>query len=194
VPGQSAITPDSPRVCCPPERLVTATAQHICCPPGKVRQPSGGLSTRGGLCCTADKVCGNDCCDSLPSFPMNCTKGRCEFDRARIFDKAATATPAGEVAVGTDFRKASSGKMSLVTIPPKGARLVAKSSKPQVLGHARFHAGHKGRRDVKVELSDKGRALLHDKGTLHVNAVIAFSKNGKTVKSYTPLKLKAPQS
>ena len=47
-PGMAGITPDSPTVCCPQERVVTAlTVSRICCPPGSVRQPSGGLSTVG---------------------------------------------------------------------------------------------------------------------------------------------------
>ena len=89
-PGNIGITPDSPYVCCPAEQLVTAlTVSKICCPEGSVRQPSGGLATAGGLCCTAGNVCaGRDCCDSTPSFPKECVKGRCEFEFLEIEEKS----------------------------------------------------------------------------------------------------------
>ena len=68
-----AIPPGSPRVCCPPNRTVTFTGNTGCCPPGSVHQPGGGVSANGGLCCTTANVCGQQCCDSLPGFPMTCS-------------------------------------------------------------------------------------------------------------------------
>jgi hypothetical protein len=81
LPGQGAITPDSPWVCCPEERVVPNQA---CCPPGTVSMggalviPSGG---GGGLCCPQGSACGSGknitCCGYAPGFEQVCRDGQC---------------------------------------------------------------------------------------------------------------------
>jgi hypothetical protein len=156
----AAITPDSTFQCCPPERLVVVSQFNtICCPPGKVKQPAGTLSTNGGLCCTAEKVCGADCCDSLPSFPKVCKDGRCEFDFARIFPTRATAREDGIVPVPMRVGRPVAGSMLIEHVGATQS-LLGTAAATQVLGKARFRAKRRGSRTVEVRLSRKARALL----------------------------------
>ncbi len=192
LPGNSGITSDSPRVCCPPERLVTATSIPICCPPGSVHQPGGGLSTNGGLCCTESKVCGQDCCDSLPDFPKKCVSGHCEFDIAKIFGKDARADAHGNVPVPVHFGGTVTGGLKLEAAPSKSgsASAAAAAKKPTVLGSAHFHARHKGKAKVKVHLNSAGRHHLKGKRRLKVVAVITLKHKGKSTSTAVPFTVK----
>lgn len=80
----------SPRVCCPPERLVNPKNSFSpCCPPGYKGLGGKFVSrpgTSGGLCCPAKQVCGKgksvNCCISAknplgPQFAEVCCRGKC---------------------------------------------------------------------------------------------------------------------
>ena len=85
LPGSGGVTSASPRVCCPPGRIVPLNGTEICCPPGQ-RSLGGKLvvlggSFSGGLCCPAPKTCGSGknitCCASGAGFEQRCVNGVC---------------------------------------------------------------------------------------------------------------------
>jgi hypothetical protein len=199
-PGQAGITPDSRYVCCPPERLVTAlTVSRICCPEGSVRQPSGGLSTGGGLCCTERNVCGQTCCDSLPSFPQRCVEGRrCEYEMLLMDADKVTATRDGAVKVPLTFVQPARGTLS-VQLPGSAARAsaadatstaAAAARTPVVLGKAALLRGKRGPRDVRVRLSRRGRSELRKHNRLKVEIVLTLTDGKDKARTVTPVTLR----
>jgi len=191
-PGQAALTPDSRWVCCPPERLVTAlTVSRICCPEGSVRQPGGGLSTAGGFCCTQRNVCGDTCCDSLPSFPKRCVEGgRCEYELLLMEPKKVTTGRDGAVRVPLTFVKPARGTLAVALPGTARASSAAASEKGQVLGKVTLPRRAKGRRDVRVRLSRRGRSLLRKRGKLRVELVLTLSDGKDTTSTTTPVTLR----
>jgi len=76
--GQSLLTRNSPRVCCPRPRF--STAEEICCPPGQVALNTPGFAIPppgiSPFCCPPGQICpsavaGKACVD-LRSDPRNC--------------------------------------------------------------------------------------------------------------------------
>lgn len=198
-PGQAALTPDSPNVCCPPDQLVTAlTVNRMCCPEGSVTQPGGGLSTAGGFCCKSGNVCGQDCCDSTPSFPKRCVGGRkCEFTFLDIDETKVTASRDGAVRVPLTLRLPTSGTVSVVMAGSAGKAsaggvegvATAAAKKPVVLGKAKLR-GKVGRSTVRVRLSRSGRSLLRRRGKLAVTVMVTLTDGKESTSVATPVTLR----
>jgi hypothetical protein len=192
LPGNSGITAGSPKVCCPPSQLVTATTQHICCPPGSVVQPQGGLSTAGGLCCTAANVCGQNCCESgLPSFSKVCVKGECHWKDVVVAQQKATANPDGNVPVPLSFSAGAQGTVSLQNAAT-GSNATAAAAKPIVVGTAHFKIKHASHQKIDVKLNRAARQHLAKARKLSVEAIITFTQDGKSESVSTPFTIKAP--
>ena len=191
--GNVGITPDSPYVCCPPERLVTAlTVSKICCPPGSVRQPGGGLSTAGGFCCTSGKVCGSTCCDSTPSFPKECIDGkRCEFEFLRVEQEKVKAERDGTVKVPLKLDRPASATLSVVMAGGGGGKASAAAAKPVVLGRKKVSVGRPGRKAVRIKLSRRGRKRLRKHGKLRVEVIVAVRDAAGKAETATPVTLRA---
>ena len=75
-PGQGALTPESPWVCCPKERFFPSP--ELCCPPGQV---AASVLTAGGPCCDPKALCsqGGDkvCCVTSSDGSGGCCNGSC---------------------------------------------------------------------------------------------------------------------
>ena len=189
-PGMVGITADSPTVCCPEERVVTAlTVSRICCPPGSVRQPGGGLSTAGGLCCTEEKVCGSTCCDSTPSFPKLCVDGkRCEF-AFLLVDEKKVAYRDGAVRVPLQLLSAGA-RATISVVAAGGGGKAAAAAKPETLGSARLRGARPGYKRVRVKLTRRGRKLLRRRGKLKVLIVVTVRDGSERASTETPVTLR----
>jgi len=122
---------------------------------------------------------------------MKCVNGGCQFIVAKLGGTKAPETRSGTVAVPVTTTGPASGQLTLQT-PGAGAAALAlaATSKPQVLGRARFHL-HRGRHTVKVQLNARARLLLRRHKTLHAEAVITFTKGSKSVSSTAHLTIVA---
>ena len=189
-PGMVGITADSPTVCCPEERVVSAlTVSRICCPSGSVRQPGGGLSTAGGLCCTEAKVCGSTCCDSTPSFPKLCVDGRrCEFAFLQV-DEKKIAYRDGAVRVPVQLLSAGA-KATISVVAASGGGKAVTAAKPKTLGSTRLRGARPGRRKVRVKLTRQGRRLLRRRGKLKVLIVVTVRDGSERTSTETPVMLR----
>jgi hypothetical protein len=189
----------------------------VCCPPGSVKNPSG-FSTRGGLCCTQEKVCGDDCCDSTPSLPLECCGGKC-CGPTDIFtcvegkcvrrEDARPTTPRklvvndrGEavIRVSCGAGGACSGSVTIQT-PGGGGSSVSRWAQPVVFASRRIVFGRRkfkvpaGRSTkVKVKLSRVGLKTLRKRKKFRAIAVVRTvdDRNAAVVNRSRPFTLKAP--
>jgi hypothetical protein len=183
-PGQTALTPESRYVCCPPEQLVTALRTPMCCPQGSVRVPGGGLMVGAGFCCTSRNVCGQQCCDSLPRFPQRCVDGRrCEYEMLLMDADKVTATRDGKVRVPLTFVQPARGTLA-VQLPGSAARAssagatAAAARKPVLLGKATLPRGTRGPRE------------LRRRGRLKVEIVLTLTDGKDKARTVTPVTLR----
>ena len=216
LPGDVGITPGSPIVCCPPERHSTAVAAGVCCPPGSVKNPAG-FSTRGGLCCTQEKLCGDDCCDSTPLLPLECCGGKCCgptdiftcVDNKCVRREDARPAPARQVTVNDRGEAVipvscgsgggCSGSVTIQT-PAGGGSSVSRWAVP-VVGARRFVFGSRrfklpaGRSTkVKVKLTRVGLKTLRKRKKVRVVAVVRTldDRNAAFLNTSRRFTLKAP--
>jgi hypothetical protein len=81
---RGGLTPDSPRVCCPPERQVPVDETHpndinACCAPGQLSLGGKLLVGQGiqGACCDENKICGSGASITCCQTGQSCVGGTC---------------------------------------------------------------------------------------------------------------------